>query len=91
MFSTAQNLGTAATESTPTVPAPDTTTTTDPPTTTEPPPPIGSVENPASSCSDISQDSPSGEYWIQTNPNSLVQVYCDTNPRIAAVTLQEGG
>ena len=51
-------------------------------TPTESPPPIGSVENPASSCSDISQDSPSGEYWIQNNnTNSPVQVYCDMNPR----------
>ena len=93
LFSTAQNLGTAGTESTPTDPDPDTTTTdlpttteppptTETPTTTEPPPPIGSVENPASSCSDIPQDSPSGEYWIQTSSNnSPVQVYCDMNPR----------
>ena len=37
---------------------------------------------PASSCSDIAQDSPSGEYWIQNNnTNSPVQVYCDMNPR----------
>ena len=36
--------------------------------------------NPASSCSDIPQDSPSGEYWIQNNnTNSPVQVYCDMN------------
>ena len=36
--------------------------------------------NPASSCSEIAQDSPSGEYWIQTNnTNSPVQVYCDMN------------
>ena len=33
--------------------------------------------NPVSSCSDIPQDSPSGEYWIQTSNNSPVQVYCD--------------
>ena len=34
--------------------------------------------HPVSSCSDIPQDSPSGEYWIQTNStNSPVQVYCD--------------
>ena len=38
----------------------------------------GTIEYPASSCSDISQDSPSGEYWIQTSSsNSPVQVYCD--------------
>ena len=40
--------------------------------------PRGTIEFPASSCGDIPQDSPSGEYWIQTNnPNSPVQVYCD--------------
>ena len=39
---------------------------------------IGTFFNPVSSCSDIPQDSPSGEYWIQTNNNnSPVQVYCD--------------
>ena len=44
--------------------------------------PKGTIENPASSCSDIPQDSPSGEYWIQNNnTNSPVQVYCDMNPR----------
>ena len=44
--------------------------------------PLGSVNNPASSCSDISLDSPSGEYWIQTNSSiSPVQVYCNTNQR----------
>ena len=33
-----------------------------------------------SSCSDIAQDSPSGEYWIRNNnTNSPVQVYCDMN------------
>ena len=38
----------------------------------------GTIENPASSCSDIAQDSPSGEYWIQNNnTNSPIQVYCD--------------
>ena len=40
----------------------------------------GTIENPASSCSDIAQDSPSGEYWIQNNnteANSPIQVYCD--------------
>ena len=43
---------------------------------------MGTLENPASSCSDIAQDSPSGEYWIQTSSsNSPVQVYCDMNPR----------
>ena len=44
--------------------------------------PLGSLNNPASSCSDIPHDSPSGEYWIQTNSStSPVQVYCDTNQR----------
>ena len=42
----------------------------------------GTIENPASSCSDIAQDSPSGEYWIQTSSNnSPVQVYCDMTSR----------
>ena len=55
-------------------------TTTEPPVTTESPPPIGTFENPASSCSDIPKNSPSGEYWIQTSSsNSPVQVYCDMN------------
>ena len=38
------------------------------------------MNNPASSCSDIILDSPSGEYWVQTGRvNSPVQVYCDMN------------
>ena len=42
----------------------------------------GTIAYPVSSCSDIAQNSPSGEYWIQTNnTNSPVQVYCDMNPR----------
>ena len=42
----------------------------------------GTTEYPASSCSDIAQDSPSGEYWIQNNnTNSPVQVYCDMTSR----------
>ena len=42
----------------------------------------GTIEYPASSCSDISQNSPSGEYWIQNNnTNSPVQVYCDRTSR----------
>ncbi len=42
---------------------------------------LGAVNNPASSCSDISaQDRPSGEYWIATDSTSSpVQVYCDMN------------
>ena len=41
---------------------------------------IGTFFNPASSCSDIPQDSPSGEYWIQNNKISPhFQVYCDMN------------
>ena len=40
---------------------------------------IGSFENPAVSCSEISQDRPSGEYWLR--PNSPIQVYCDTSSR----------
>ena len=42
----------------------------------------GSHPNPAISCSDLPQNSPSGEYWIQTSSrDSPVQVYCDMNPR----------
>ncbi len=41
---------------------------------------LGTMYNPASSCSDIPQDRPSGEYWIATNSaSSPVQVYCDMN------------
>ncbi len=38
---------------------------------------LGTINNPASSCSDISQDRPSGQYWIATDTSSRVQVYCD--------------
>ena len=42
----------------------------------------GTIEYPASSCSDIAQNSLSGEYWIQNNnTNSPVQVYCDMTSR----------
>ena len=54
----------------------DTTTTQ---ATTEPQAPLGSFQNPANSCRDIPQDSPSGEYYIQTGSNPPIQVYCDTN------------
>ncbi len=37
------------------------------------------IGNSASSCSDIPQDRPSGEYWIVTTTSSPVQVYCDMN------------
>ena len=41
---------------------------------------VGSFDNPASSCSEITQDRPSGDYWIRTNiTDSSFQVYCDTN------------
>ncbi len=41
---------------------------------------LGTINNPASSCSDIPQDRPSGKYWIATNSTSSpVQVYCDMN------------
>ncbi len=41
---------------------------------------LGTINNPASSCSDIPQDRPSGEYWIATDSTSSpVQVYCDMN------------
>ena len=42
----------------------------------------GTIEYPASSCSNIPQDSPSGEYWIQNNnTNSPVRVYCEMASR----------
>ena len=56
----------------------ETTTTTTNAPTDPPPPPLGSRENPVSSCGDILQDSPPGDYWIQTN-RTVVKVYCDTN------------
>ena len=37
----------------------------------------GSHPNPASSCSDLLQDSPSGEYWILGKTNHPKKVYCD--------------
>ncbi len=40
---------------------------------------LGTINNPASSCSDIPQDRSSGEYWIRNTTSSLVQVYCDMN------------
>ncbi|XP_064388465.1 uncharacterized protein LOC135336541 [Halichondria panicea] len=40
---------------------------------------LGTINNPASSCSDISQDRSSGEYWISPDTSSPVQVYCDMN------------
>ncbi|XP_064387960.1 uncharacterized protein LOC135336168 [Halichondria panicea] len=41
---------------------------------------LGTINNPANSCSDIPQDRPSGEYWITTDSTSSpVQVYCDMN------------
>ena len=43
---------------------------------------VGTIDSPASSCNDIPLDSPSGEYWIQTNSStSPVQIYCDTYQR----------
>ena len=43
---------------------------------------LGSFENPASSCHDITEDRPVGEYWIQPgNASSPIQVYCDTSAR----------
>ena len=59
---------------------PPSTITDDPiPTTSGGVPPRGSLANPGSSCKDISQESPSGEYWIQNSKtnNSPIQVYCD--------------
>ena len=53
---------------------------------------LGSPENPAASCKDISQDMPSGEYWIQTNStNSTIQVYCDTSHRNESCSSNTGG
>ncbi len=41
---------------------------------------LGTINNPASSCSELPQDRPSGYYWIATNSTSSpFQVYCDTN------------
>ncbi len=41
---------------------------------------LGTINNPASSCSELPQDRPSGEYWIAHNSTSSpVQVYCDMN------------
>ncbi len=41
---------------------------------------LGTVSFPASSCNDIPQYKPSGEYWIATDSTSSpVQVYCDMN------------
>ncbi len=41
---------------------------------------LGTISYPVSSCSDIPQYKPSGEYWIATDStNSPVQVYCDMN------------
>ncbi|XP_064388627.1 uncharacterized protein LOC135336699 [Halichondria panicea] len=40
---------------------------------------LGTINNPASSCSDISQDRPSGEYWMAPHTSSRARVYCDMN------------
>ena len=49
---------------------------------TETTPPKGTHGNPASSCKDIAQNSPSGEYWIQTSSsNCPIQLYCDMTSR----------
>ncbi len=40
---------------------------------------LGTINNSASSCSDISQDRPSGEYWISPDASSRLRVYCDMN------------
>ena len=50
--------------------------------TTMTPPLLGSYDNPATSCNQISRDRLSGEYWIQTaNTSAPVQVFCDTHSR----------
>ena len=47
----------------------------------------GTFFNPASSCREVPQDSPTGEYWIQTSTtNSPVQVYCDMNRTCCSTT-----
>ncbi|XP_064388214.1 uncharacterized protein LOC135336382 [Halichondria panicea] len=71
----------AATTDPPTEPAVTTDPPTEPAANTEIPPPIGTFDDPASSCSDISsQGRPSGEYWIATDrTSSPAQVYCDMN------------
>ena len=52
------------------------------PPATMPPIPLGSFENPATSCNQISQDYSSGEYWIQQNSTSTpFQVFCDFSYR----------
>ncbi len=43
---------------------------------------IGTFLNPASSCSDISQDRPPDYYWVRLpNGRPDTKVYCDTTPR----------
>ena len=52
------------------------------PPATMPPIPLGSFENPATSCNQISQNYSSGEYWIQQNSTSTpFQVFCDFSYR----------
>ncbi len=47
---------------------------------TVPSPTIGTLSNPASSCSEIPLDRPSGEYWIITDSTDIpVRVNCDMN------------
>ena len=43
--------------------------------------PLGSQQNPASSCQNITLDRPSGTYWIEnpSNNGSLSQQYCETS------------
>ena len=50
------------------------------------------LNEPASSCSDLCQESPSREYWIQANGNSRkVLVYCDFSLRKCSCDHIEGG
>ena len=67
---------------------PTSESTTDPPTsesTTETPTvdgcPETSQSDPVTSCHDIPQECPSGEYWILDGTSTAIQVYCDTNLR----------
>ena len=53
---------------------------------------VGTFLRPASSCKDISQENPSGNYWIQSRRlSSPVLVYCDTNRRNCDSCTSTGG
>ena len=52
---------------------------------------LGTINNPASSCSDIPQDRPSGEYWIAPDNRSRVRGYCDMNRTSCSCNTTTGG